>query len=259
MKKELIRVEKLSFRYGSKLILENINFSLGKGEILILMGLNGSGKSTLINCIMGFLKPQSGKVYYNGINTLSMSRNDRAHIVSYVPQDIGTSCSLNVLEYLSLGRIAYKKMYQIASKEDYDCVREHAKKMDIEHLLNKNMNEISGGERQLVAITKSLIQETPVIIFDEPTAALDYKNQILYLQTIKKLCKEGKTVILSTHNPNHALSLNSIVALIHNRLIFAYGEARKTLTNEVLQSVYNKNVKIIQEKSRSYCVFDIKE
>mgnify|MGYP003430848917 FL=1 len=112
-----------------------------------------------------------------------------------------------------------------------------AHKMHIEHLLSKNMNEISGGERQLVAITKALIQETPVIIFDEPTAALDYKNQILYLQTIKKLSEDGKAVVLSTHNPNHALSLNATIALIHNQSLFAYGNASTTLTDDILQSL----------------------
>lgn len=257
MTSEVIQVDSISFKYDKKQIFDNVTFSVSSNDILIIMGLNGSGKTTLINCIMGFLKPNTGSVLLNGNNIESLNNKERARIVSYVPQDIGNNCSLSVLEYLSLGRIAYKKIYETAEESDYELVIRYAQKMNIENLLSKRMNEISGGERQLAAITKALIQETPAIIFDEPMSALDYKNQILYLKTIDELRKEGKTVLLSSHNPNHALALNANVAIIHNNTLEALGNANTVLSNDTIQKVYGEYTGIIKGLSRNYCVFDI--
>ena len=259
MIKSVIDVQNISFSYKTTSVFNNISFSVFPGDVVVLMGLNGCGKSTLINCIIGFLKPKTGYIRLFNKKVEDYSNTERAKIISYVPQIIGAGCELNVFEYLSLGRLAYKKIHEKLNTKDHSCILRYAQKMNITHLLNKKMSELSGGERQLTSITKALIQETPIIVFDEPTAALDYKNQILYLELIEKLREEGKSIILSSHNPNHALSLNSTVALIHNKSLFAFGNARTTLTDEILQSVYNTNVKLIQEKSRSYCVFDLKE
>lgn len=257
MTNKAIEVDGLSFKYDNKLILDDISFSISSGDVVVLMGLNGSGKSTLINCIMGFLKPKSGNIFIQGNDITKINNHELAYLISYVPQNIGNSCMLGVLEYLTLGRIVYRKMYENVKQADYDCVFRYADEMNIKPLLGKKMNELSGGERQLVAITKALIQETPIIVFDEPMAALDYKNQIMYLKVIEELRAAGKTVLFSSHNPNHALALNAKIALIHKKSLYACGKSTAVLSDEILQSIYGANIQIIEKSQRKYCVFDL--
>ena len=253
----VVEVKGLRWAYKSKHVLEHISFSILKGEVLTLMGLNGCGKTTLLNCIMGFLKVNKDTVYLCGKDIAELSFIEKARLVSYVSQNIDANCLLTVYEYLSLGLISHKKFYELSNKIDKEYITNCAGTMNIKHLLDKKMSEISGGERQLVAITRALIQDTPIIIFDEPMAALDYKNQIKYLKVIDELKKMGKTIIFSSHNPNHALSLNSQVCLLNDMKILAMGEAVKVLTRENLMSVYGEEINVIYNGGRQYCVFNL--
>lgn len=253
----VVDVKNLNWAYKSKQVLEYISFSVSKGEILTLMGLNGCGKTTLLNCIMGFLKVNRDTVYLCGEDMTYLSTIEKARLVSYVTQNIDASCLLTVYEYLSLGLIVHKKFYELSNRVDRDYITNYAKNMNIQGLLEKKMSEISGGERQLVAITRALIQDTPIIIFDEPMAALDYKNQIKYLKVIDELRQMGKTIIFSTHNPNHALALKSKVCLINDMRILAVGEAISVLTKENLKTVYGEEIDIIYNGVNQYCVFDL--
>lgn len=254
---KVIDVKNLSWEYKNKQVLKSINFSVHGGEVLALMGLNGCGKTTLLNCIMGFLKVNKNTVYLCGKDTSCLSVIEKAQLVSYVSQNIDANCLLTVYEYLSLGLIAHKKFYELSNKIDKEYITNCAGSMNIQNLLEKKMNEISGGELQLVAITRALIQDTPIIIFDEPMAALDYKNQIKYLKVIGELKKMGKTIIFSSHNPNHALALKSKVCLLNDMKILAVGDAAKVLTKENLVSVYGEEINVICNAGKQYCVFEL--
>lgn len=253
----MVDVKSLSWAYKNKRVLENISFSISQGEILTLMGLNGCGKTTLLNCLMGFLKVSEHTVFLCGKDVANLSAQEKAQLVSYVSQTLDANCMLSVYEYLTLGLIAHKKFYELSNKLDKEYIMNSAHTMNVSLLLEKKMSEISGGERQLVAITRALIQNTPIIIFDEPMAALDYKNQIKYLKVIDELKKLGKTIIFSSHNPNHALALNSKVCLLNDKKLLAIGEAAKVLTKENLMHVYGKEVNIICSGEKQYCVFDL--
>ncbi len=241
----MIDVRNLTFSYNkkSKKVLDNLNVCFKKGTINVLLGLNGSGKTTLIKIIAGLLDSYNGEIYFEDKNVKEINIREYAKKLSYVSQKSNHIDDFLVRDYLLFGNINKLKFYQSPNKNDEYKVEKMAEKLEILHLLDKKMNEISGGERQTVAICCSLIQNTDIIVLDEPTSALDVKNQYKILSILKELAnKEGKTIILSSHNPNHALYLESVVYLLKDGKIFDSGLAKNVITLDKLKTIYGENI-----------------
>ena len=242
---KMIDVKELSFRYQrkGKLVLDKLNFSCGKGTVNVLIGLNGSGKTTLIKTIAGLLEHYQGEVYIDSRNLKELSIKERAKRMAYVSQRSNAVDDFSVLDYLLFGTVNKMNFYQSPKEEDKKRVLDCAEEFGITHLLDKKLGEISGGERQIVSICGAIVQDTDLIILDEPTSALDIKNQHAVLSIIKKIAREqGKTFILSSHNPNHALYLDSNVFLLKNGSILAQGQAEDIINVETLKSVYGEDI-----------------
>lgn len=239
-----ISIKNLSFRYNknSPLTLNDISCSFEPGSINVLLGLNGCGKTTLIKLLAGLLKPISGAISYNEADLQSMPVNIRSKTFSYVPQKTYTADDYLVRDYLSYGFVNALKFYESPKEEHLLKIKEISKELNIEHLLNKKMGSISGGERQIVTIASCVLQNTPIILLDEPTSALDLKNQYAVLSLLKKISSEGKTIILSSHNPNHALFLKSNVFLMDNGNNINKGNAKSIINKETLKGVYGDNI-----------------
>ena len=242
---KMIDVKELSFRYQrkGKLVLDKLNFSCGKGTVNVLIGLNGSGKTTLIKTIAGLLETYQGEVFIDGKNLKGLSIKERAKKMAYVSQRSNAVDDFPVLDYLLFGTANKMNFYQSPKEEDKKRVLDYAKQFGITHLLDKKLGEISGGERQIVSICGAIVQDTDLVVLDEPTSALDIKNQHAVLAIIKKIAREqGKTFILSSHNPNHALYLDSNVFLLKNGSILAQGQAEDIINVETLKSVYGEDI-----------------
>ena len=242
---KMIDVKKLSFKYQKrgKLVLDRLNFSCEKDTVNVLMGLNGSGKTTLIKTIAGLLDNYQGDVFIDGKNLRELSIKERAKRMAYVSQRSNYVDDFSVFDYLLFGTINKMNFYQSPKKEDKQRVLVCSEQFGITHLLDKKLGEISGGERQIVAICAAIVQDTNLILLDEPTSALDIKNQHVVLSIIKKIAKEqGKTFVLSSHNPNHALYLSSKVFLLKNGTIVEQGQAEKIINLEVLKTVYGEDI-----------------
>ncbi len=242
---KMIDVKELSFRYQKKgkLVLDRLNFSCEKGTVNVLIGLNGSGKTTLIKTIAGLLENYQGEVFIDGENLRGLSIKERAKKMAYVAQRSNAVDDFPVLDYLLFGTANKMNFYQSPKEEDKKRVLDCAKQFGITHLLDKKLGEISGGERQIVSICASIVQDTNLVILDEPTSALDIKNQHAVLSIIKKIAKEqGKTFILSSHNPNHALYLSSNVFLLRHGKILAQGQAEDIINIEALKTVYGEDI-----------------
>lgn len=245
-----VKISNLSFKYDKKathLILNNVNLEIKEGTINVLLGLNGCGKTTLIKLLAGLEKPVSGVIKYNGKNLKEIKIKERAKIFSYVPQQASVTNDVSVRQYLSYGTTNTLAFYQHPGKEEIKLVEKTAKSLHISHILDKNLGEISGGELQIVLIACSLIQRTPIMILDEPTSALDMKNQNLVLSTLKNIAKEGKTIILSSHNPNHALFLDANAILIQDGAIKETGDAFNLINVEKLKPIYGNHVCVSEE------------
>ena len=235
------KISNLSFKYDKKAakpVLNCLNLQIIEGSVNVLLGLNGCGKTTLIKLLAGLLKPDEGTIEYGDQNLQGIKIRDRAKIFSYVPQQANVTNDIPVRQYLSYGTTNTLAFYEHPGKEEMDLVEATAKKLHIEDLLDKNLCEISGGELQIVLIACALIQETPIMLLDEPTSALDMKNQNLVLSILKEVAKEGKTIIFSSHNPNHALYLDSNVILLDKGQVCEEGKAKELVTVEKLRSIY---------------------
>ena len=241
-----IKTSNLSFKYDKKAakpVLNSINLEIKEGTVNVLLGLNGCGKTTLIKLLAGLEKPSEGTIFYDGQDLQTIRIKERAKKFSYVPQQANVTSDVPVRQYLSYGTTNTLAFYEHPGKEEMKLVEDTAEKLHITHLLDKNLGEISGGELQTVLIACSLIQNTPIMLLDEPTSALDMKNQNLVLSILRDIAKEqNKTIILSSHNPNHALFLDSNVVLIHDGIVREEGSARELIKVEKLVPIYGDHV-----------------
>jgi len=240
-----IKISYLVYNYphSTYAVLNGINLEINKGDVLVLLGNNGCGKTTLIKNIVGLTKPRSGTIEIDGINLLSLSIHKRSKYISYVSQKVNMLEDIKIIDYLTYGFANSIKFYEKPNKSQINKAMEYAKKLNITHLLNKKIDEISGGERQIVSICCALLQDSEVLILDEPTSALDLNNQDMVLSTLKEIAlKENKTMILSSHNPNHALYLNSKVAVMKDGYIIEYGDSRDIIKVDKLKAIYGDNL-----------------
>ena len=238
----LIKISNLSFKYdkkSAKTVLNNLNLDIKEGTVNVLLGLNGCGKTTLIKLLSGLEKPIEGTIYYGDDNLRNLSYRKRATVLSYVPQQANVTSDVPVKQYLSYGTTNTLAFYEHPGKEEMKRVEEVARRLKISHLLDKNLGEISGGELQIVLIACALIQGTEIMLLDEPTSALDMKNQNMVLSLLKQIAEEQKkTIVLSSHNPNNALFLDSNVILLNNGRVEEQGPAKDIVTIEHLKNIY---------------------
>ena len=203
----MLQAKNLTIGYiKSKPLIEGINFDCGSGELIILLGVNGIGKSTLLKTLCGLIDPLSGIVAYDQTSLFELVPADRAKLISGVFTGKDFDPFISVREFVTLGRYPYTNWLGSLTDSDTDKIHQALQTLGLSHLADKKVNQISDGERQKTLIAKALAQDTPVIIMDEPTAFLDYKNKAELLDTIKKLAsQQGKTIIISTHDISSSL------------------------------------------------------
>lgn len=198
----------LSIGYGNdKIIFSNISFAAAEGDLIALLGVNGIGKSTLLRTISGLQKSVSGRILIEGKDLQSLSVQERAKLISIVLTERIFVDNISVKEFITLGRAPYTNWLGKLSQEDADEIERVIAIMKIEKLQHNLFNRLSDGEKQKILIARALCQQTPVIILDEPTAFLDFKNKKDILELLSSIAKEmKKTVILSTHDIDAALA-----------------------------------------------------
>ncbi|NLT19374.1 MAG: ABC transporter ATP-binding protein [Syntrophomonadaceae bacterium] len=247
----LLQVQEVSFQYPGALILEQVGFSLNKGEIFCLLGPNGCGKTTLLDCILGWLKPHKGKISLNGTDIGDMSAKTLARQLAYVPQSHERTFPYRVREMVLMGRASYLGPMSSPSGEDMAIADEALEMVGISHLKNRPYTQLSGGEGQLVMVARALAQRSPLVVMDEPTAHLDYKHEMVILETIVDLVKQtGLSVLMATHIPNHCYyfennGIPTRVGLLKDRHFMGIGRPCEVLTDENLGRLYNVQARII--------------
>lgn len=239
----MINIQDITYGYGAKCVLKNVSITIKPNSLTALIGLNGAGKSTLLNCLAKQNNVQSGQIVVCGKNIEDYSFRSYSKVVSVVPQLSSIRLiDCRVRDFLVEGRTPYLPAFSVPGKTEYLFSEDIATKMGIEKFLDVNFLKLSGGEQQLVLLTRALVQDTPIILLDEPLSALDLKNQAFFLNLLKQLTEDGKTVLFSTHNPNHALRLGCDVIMLKNGEIICHDIGERCLTQENLQNVYGDSV-----------------
>ncbi|MCD6167844.1 MAG: ABC transporter ATP-binding protein, partial [Caldisericia bacterium] len=205
-------------------LFENFTFSVDKGDILFILGPNGCGKTTLLKCITNALKLRKGHVFLDNEDICTLNRIELAKKIAVVHQTHKPTFPYSVLQVVLLGRSPHLSLFSSPSEKDIKIAKEAIKTVNISHLMKKPYTNLSGGEMQLTLIARALAQEPRVLILDEPTSHLDFKNQMVVLSIINRLAKEkGLGIIATSHDPNHSLFFASKVLIMHNKKILAFG------------------------------------
>ncbi len=238
---KILEAKNVTFSYSKKEILNNINLSLFKGDVLSLLGANGSGKSTLLKLLLGFYKSK-GEVLLFEKDINSYSKKEIAKIISYVPQTHKIPFSYSVFDVVLMGRLPHIGLFSNYSQKDRDIVNLAIERVGILDLKNVAYSKISGGERQLIFIARALAQGSKVIFMDEPVSGLDYGNQIKLLKLLKEFSKDGYTFLKTTHYPDHALYSSNKIAMLKDGNIISYGDSKDVLNAGSVKLLYGVDV-----------------
>ena len=244
----MLEARNLTFAYGDHLVLDDISFSLNEGEMIAVLGANGAGKSTMFRCLLGLFRNYKGEVFYNDKSVLEMSRRELAKNAAYIPQAEIPVFNYTVQDTVLMGTTGSLSPVSSPKAEQLTITNNAMAALGIDQLADRGIQEISGGERQLAFLARALAQQSGLFVMDEPTANLDYGNQQLVLKYVKKLTEQGYTVLMSTHNPEHALQYATKVMILKDRKLYAYGDVAEVLTEETIEQVYGMKVVIIHQE-----------
>ncbi len=222
------------------LVLKDVSFTISSGEMVAFLGKNGAGKTTLLRIIPSFLTPLGGDVLIDGVPVHSMSLQDKAKAIAYIPQFSQTAFAYTVKESVLMGRSPHISLFSKPSREDERRALEILQELGILALADRPTNEISGGERQLVLIARALMQDAKLLILDEPTSFLDYSNQLLVLEKTYELVKKGYACLYSTHNPDLALAYSTrVLAMDKGKIAFSM-KPEELEGSDALSSIYKR-------------------
>ena len=240
-----ISVKNLSFSYGKHPVLKDISFSVESGAFLSILGPNGAGKSTLFRCMLGLLPDYTGEVLIDGVSVKDFSVREAAKQVAYIPQSSKLVFHYSVFDIVLMGRTSRISAFQSPKKADEKACIQALERMGIFHLADRCFHKLSGGEQQLVLMARALVQDAPILMLDEPTANLDYGNQLLVLEQARSLARDGYTVIQTTHHPEQSYLFSDRILAIQNGQVLAEGTPSKVLTEERMKKLYNVDVDVV--------------
>ena len=235
----------------SRIIINGLDLCVDHGDIMCILGKNGAGKTTLFRSILGSLPLIKGKIEIDHQDLLSMGRTRIAKRIAYVPQSHVPPFPFTVRQVVEMGRVSHMKIYSTPSRKDRAAAQEAMSVMGVLKLSELPYTEISGGERQLVLIARAIAQEADYLIMDEPSANLDFGNQVRVMELIKKLAADGRGVIMTTHYPDQVFMAESYCTVIRDRDHFISGRAEEILTEEIMKELYGIETRVIASVSES--------
>ncbi|NTU43499.1 MAG: ABC transporter ATP-binding protein [Nitrospirales bacterium] len=234
-------------------VLQAVSFSVERGQMNTILGPNGSGKTTLFKCIAGVWQPQSGSILFEGQDLTALPPRKRARIIAVVPQEHEPPFPYQVIDVVLMGRVSHLGAFSSPGRHDHEKAEEALELLGISHMKERVYTKISGGERQMVLIARAIAQETPILILDEPTSHLDFRNQVLILSRVRDIVRQrGLTVLMTLHDPNLALSFSDKVVLMKKGGVFAEGTPGDVITETNLSSVYAMPVSVIESEGRKF-------
>lgn len=243
----MILVKDMHFRHphARAAVLSGITFHAAAGKLTAVLGPNGSGKTTLFRCIAGLWHAQKGDIIFEGTSIRGYGYGKRAKVIAAVPQEHEPPFPYSVYDAVMIGRTAHAGMFSGPSRHDRLKAEEAIEHVGIAQLKDRPYTMISGGERQLVLIARALAQEAPVILLDEPTSHLDFRNQILVLKKLKEIvAQKSVTALMTIHDPNLAMLFSDSVVIMNNGCIVSQGPPHEIINEDNLTRVYGIEVSV---------------
>ena len=244
----------LGYGYPGRPVGRRLGLALGAGDVLCVLGPNGGGKTTLFRTLLGLLPAQAGEVLLDGQALGAMSRGDVARRVGYVPQGHAAQFAFTVREAVLMGRTAHVGLFATPGVADRAAADRAIAALGIESLAGRVVTELSGGERQLAMIARALAQGARALVLDEPTASLDFGNQVRVLREIRRLAAEGYAVVFSTHDPSQAFLAASRVLLLAQGGAVRQGTPAEVITGDNLRAVYGVEVRVAEVDGARVCL-----
>jgi iron complex transport system ATP-binding protein len=242
----ILQIDSVSFSYkpSAPPVLRDVAAEIESGTITAILGPNGAGKSTLLDICLGWKEPSSGNVLLHGHPLSSYSRNETGRLLSLVPQDEKIRFDYSVLEYTLLGRAPYLGQLEVPGEQELLIARDALEDTGISHLANRPITRLSGGEHQLLMISRALAQEPSLMLLDEPTSKLDLANSSRILDMMRKLSESGVTIIFTTHDPALAARVSTHLLLMKEGEVLTAGPMDRVLTGEYLSKLYDSPVAV---------------
>ena len=234
-----VEIENIAYAYGRRPVLESLTFSIPQGDFFIIIGPNGSGKTTLMKIVAGIQKPIHGAIRILGRDIHRYTRKELARKIAYVPQRMPVDFPFSVMEIVLMGRAPYQGMLGFENDKDLEKARQAVRFTGIEHLAERRLNQLSGGECQRVFIARAICQEPYVMLLDEPTASLDLSHQVRIMDLMEQLKAEKQiTVVMVSHDVNLAAMYGNRLLLLDKGHIAKIGPPENVMTYQTLERSY---------------------
>ncbi|MBN2552108.1 MAG: ABC transporter ATP-binding protein [Spirochaetales bacterium] len=257
MTENLIETRSVSFDVADRRIIDRISIRVKRGEFVGLVGPNGAGKSTLLRLLIGVLSPTGGQILLENRRLQEIRLRERARRVSYLSQETTTVFPYPVLDILLMGRYPFLGRFRRESESDVEKARRALAYVGLAGFEERWLNELSGGERQLVLFAKILVQETELLLLDEPTSNLDIKHQDQFFSMARELTREKKAVIAAVHNLNIASQYCDRLILLHRGRVATEGRPEEVLISERLDPVYETRTVVTRNTSTGALVVNV--
>lgn len=244
----MIEVKNLTYTIGEKQILKDINFQIEKGKIYGILGNNGSGKSTLLKALSRINPVKNGTIFIDKKDINLYSAKLLAQTIALVPQQTNLMFDFSALQIALMGRIPYQKPLYADSEEDLEIVKQSMLRTNTWHLRDMNAKNLSGGEFQRLIIARTLSQQTPLLMLDEPISSLDIRHQFDIMNLLKQINKEtNATILIIIHDLNLAMRYCDEVILLNQGELVAKGESKQVLTQDNISKHFGIKVNIDQD------------
>lgn len=251
------KVQDLSFSYGvprDPPLFSDVSFLLSDGDIMTILGSNGAGKTTLARCLLGMQNGYKGDILVDGMSVKRLSIKERARLMGFAAVSSYDYIQLTVLDYVCLGTAAAINALCAPSSDQYRQAAQLCANHGIGHLMARKMSTLSQGEQQLASLVRILVQNSKIVLFDEPAASLDLKNQRQFLGLLQNLSAEGKITIQISHDPNHTLLLGGKVLMLSKGLS-VFGAVADIVTKDALSALYGTDLTILSQNNRKAITF----
>jgi ABC-type cobalamin/Fe3+-siderophores transport system ATPase subunit len=250
------QLESVSFSYDSAPCLKDISAILDRGFFYGLIGPNGSGKSTLIDLLSGYLRPDAGSILLDHKELDAYKPTQRARLLTVVPQSFTFNFDFCVYDAVMMGRHPHIPKFSAPEKNDLEKVDEALNLLELNHLAQRSVRELSGGEKQRVMIARALAQDTDFMLLDEVTANLDISHAITIMQTLRKLTEAGITVVAALHDLNMALSFCDRILVMNDGYLERFGPADEIINQSMVADIYRVPAQLLKtEDGRSHLSF----